>query len=135
MDKFTKTMFIVAFSGAIIASAWRAKIDNYEAQVHKLAIDEQQYRISGSMAEAAEVDNTWCYGGVFDHLELEKEYIAWVDARDRYIGKQVYTGDHWSDPRILVVEAESTGQIVQVMLLKSYEDWENVCSNIDEVPD
>lgn len=116
MDKFTKGMFIVSIIGAIGVTVWRDAVDSKK---QKLALDEQQFKIS---TEAAEVDDDcWCYGGVFAHLELEKQYVAWRTAKDDYIAQQLYTGDHWSDPRILVVTEYSTGQVVQVAMLKSYE--------------
>lgn len=115
MDKFTKGMFIVSIIGAIGVTIWRDAVDSKE---QKLALDEQQFKIS---TEAAEVDDGWCYGGVLAHLELEKQYVAWRTAKDDYIAQQLYTGDHWSDPRILVVTEYSTGQVVQVAMLKSYE--------------
>ena len=116
MDKFTKGMFIVSIIGAIGVTIWRDAVD---AKEQKLALDEQQFKIG---TEAAEVDDDcWCYGGVLAHLELEKQYVAWRTAKDDYIAQQLYTGDHWSDPRILVVTEYSTGQVVQVAMLKSYE--------------
>ena len=115
MDKFTKGMFIASIIGAIGVTIWRDAVD---AKEQKLALDEQQFKIS---TEAAEVDDCWCYGGVLAHLELEKQYVAWRTAKDDYIAQQLYTGDHWSDPRILVVTEYSTGQVVQVAMLKSYE--------------
>lgn len=116
MDNFTKGMFIASIIGAIGVTIWRDAVD---AKEQKLALDEQQFKIS---TEAAEVDDDcWCYGGVLAHLELEKQYVAWRTAKDDYIAQQLYTGDHWSDPRILVVTEYSTGQVVQVAMLKSYE--------------
>jgi hypothetical protein len=115
MDKFTKGMFIVSIIGAVGVTIWRDVVDTAKQQ--KLD-DEQQFKIS---TEAAEVDDCWCYGGVLAHLELEKQYVAWRTAKDDYIAQQLYTGDHWSDPRILVVTEYSTGQVVQVAMLKSYE--------------
>ena len=136
MDSFTKKMFIVTLIAAFAVSAWRAKIPNWDEQLaRKAAEDEQQYRIS---TEAAEIDgDRWCYGGIFDHLELEKEYVAWISSEDRYIAQQLYTGDHYSDPRIMVVREESTGNTVQVMLLKSYEEWNEITRKAQqqEVPD
>lgn len=127
MDKFTKRMFIVSIIGAIGVTIWRNAVDSATEQ--RLALDEQQFRIS---TEAAEVDGCWCYGGVLAHLELEKQYVAWRTATDDYIAQQLYTGDHWSDPRILVVTEYSTGQVVQVAMLKSYESQNATAS---EVPD
>lgn len=116
MDNFTKGMFIASIIGAIGVTIWRDAVD---AKEQKLALDEQQFKIS---TEAAEVDDDcWCYGGVLAHLELEKQYVAWRTSTDDYIAQQLYTGDHWSDPRILVVTEYSTGQVVQVAMLKSYE--------------
>lgn len=116
MDNFTKGMFIASIIGAIGVTIWRDAVD---AKEQKLALDEQQFKIS---TEAAEVDDDcWCYGGVLAHLELEKQYVAWRTAKDDYIAQQLYTGDHWSDPRILVVTEYSSGQVVQVAMLKSYE--------------
>lgn len=127
MDKFTKGMFIVSIIGAIGVTIWRDAVDS---EKQKLALDEQQFKIS---TEAAEVDaECWCYGGVFAHLELEKQYVAWRTAKDDYIAQQLYTGDHWSDPRILVVTEYSTGQVVQVAMLKSYESQNATAA---EVPD
>lgn len=117
MDKFTKGMFIASIIGAIGVTIWRDAVDSAKQQ--KLALDEQQFKIS---TEAAEVDpECWCYGGALAHLELEKQYVAWRTSTDDYIAQQLYTGDHWSDPRILVVTEYSSGQVVQVAMLKSYQ--------------
>jgi hypothetical protein len=127
MDKFTKGMFIASIIGAIGVTIWRDAVD--AAKQQKLD-DEQQFKIS---TEAAEVDpECWCYGGVFAHLELEKQYVAWRTSTDDYIAQQLYTGDHWSDPRILVVTEYSTGQVVQVAMLKSYQSQKAIA---EEVPD
>lgn len=130
MDKFTKGMFIVSIIGAVGVTIWRDAVDSTKEKEKRLALDEQQFKIS---TEAAEVDDgCWCYGGVLAHLELEKQYVAWRTATDDYIAQQLYTGDHWSDPRILVVTEYSTGQVVQVAMLKSYESQNATAS---EVPD
>ena len=135
MDSFTKKMFVGTLIAAFAVSAWRAKIPNWDEQLaRKAAEDEQQFRISTEAAVTE--DCRWCYGVIFDHLEVEKEYIAWVSSEDRYIAQQLYTGDHYSDPRIMVVREESTGNTVQVMLLKSYEEWNKVTMALQqEVPD
>lgn len=135
MDSFTKKMFVGTLIAAFAVSAWRAKIPNWNEQLAKKAAeDQQQFRISTEAAVTE--DGRWCYGGIFDHLELEKEYVAWIDGDDRYIAQQLYTGDHYSDPRIMVVREESTGDTVQVMLLKSYEEWNKVTMALQqEVPD
>lgn len=135
MDRFTKRMFIVTLIAAFAVSAWRTKIPDWDEQLaRKAAEDEQQFRISTEAAVTE--DGRWCYGGIFDHLELEKEYVAWISGDDRYIAQQLYTGDHYSDPRIMVVREESTGDTVQVMLLKSYEEWNKVTMALQqEVPD
>ena len=136
MDSFTKKMFTGTLIAAFAVSAWRAKIPNRDEQLAKKAAeDEQQFRISTEAAVTE--DGRWCYGGIFDHLELEKEYVAWISSEDRYIAQQLYTGDHYSDPRIMVVREESTGNTVQVMLLKSYEEWNEITRKAlqQEVPD
>lgn len=135
MDGFTKRMLIVTLIAAFAVSAWRAKIPDWDEQLaRKAAEDEQQFRISTEAAVTE--DGRWCYGGIFDNLEVEKEYIAWVSSEDRYIAQQLYTGDHYSDPRIMVVREESTGNTVQVMLLKSYEEWNKITMALQqEVPD
>jgi hypothetical protein len=135
MDRFTKRMFIVTLIAAFAVSAWRTKIPDWDEQLaRKAAEDEQQFRISTEAAVTE--DGRWCYGGIFDHLEVEKEYVAWISGEDRYIAQQLYTGDHYSDPRIMVVREESTGDTVQVMLLKSYEEWNKVTMALQqEVPD
>ena len=132
MDSFTKKMFTGTLIAAFAVSAWRAKD---EQLAKKAAEDEQQFRISTEAAVTE--DGRWCYGGIFDHLELEKEYVAWISSEDRYIAQQLYTGDHYSDPRIMVVREESTGNTVQVMLLKSYEEWNEITRKAlqQEVPD
>lgn len=128
MDKFTKGMFIVSIIGAIGVTIWRDAVDSATEQ--KLALDEQQFKIS---TEAAEVDpECWCYGGVFAHLELEKQYVAWRTSKDDYIAQQLYTGDHWSDPRILVVTEYSTGQVVQVAMLKSYQSQKAIAAEASD---
>lgn len=135
MDRFTKRMFIVTLIAAFAVSAWRTKIPDWDEQLtRKAAEDEQQFRISTEAAVTE--DGRWCYGGIFDHLEVEKEYVAWISGDDRYIAQQLYTGDHYSDPRIMVVREESTGDTVQVMLLKSYEEWNKITmAQQQEVPD
>lgn len=135
MDGFTKKMFVGTLIAAFAVSAWRAKIPNWDEQLaRKAAEDEQQFRISTEAAVTE--DGRWCYGGIFDNLELEKEYVAWISDDDRYIAQQLYTGDHYSDPRIMVVREESTGNTVQVMLLKSYEEWNKITmAQQQEVPD
>lgn len=135
MDRFTKRMFIVTLIAAFAVSAWRTKIPDWDEQLaRKAAEDEQQFRISTEAAVTE--DGRWCYGGIFDHLELEKEYVAWISGDDRYIAQQLYTGDHYSDPRIMIVREESTGNTVQVMLLKSYEEWNKITMALQqEVPD
>lgn len=135
MDGFTKKMFTGTLIAAFAVSAWRAKIPDWDEQLARKATeDQQQFRISTEAAVTE--DGRWCYGGIFDHLELEKEYVAWIDGEDRYIAQQLYTGDHYSDPRIMVVREESTGNTVQVMLLKSYEEWNKVTMTLQqEVPD
>lgn len=135
MDGFTKKMFTGTLIAAFAVSAWRAKIPDWDEQLaRKAAEDEQQFRISTEAAVTE--DGRWCYGGIFDHLEVEKEYVAWISGDDRYIAQQLYTGDHYSDPRIMVVREESTGDTVQVMLLKSYEEWNKVTMALQqEVPD
>lgn len=135
MDSFVKKMFIGSIIAAFAVTAWRTKIPDWDEQIaKKLAADEQQFRISTEAAVTE--DGRWCYGGIFDHLELEKEYVAWISGEDRYIAQQLYTGDHYSDPRIMVVREESTGDTVQVMLLKSYEEWNKITMALQkEVPD
>lgn len=135
MDSFTKKMFVGTLIATFAVSAWRAKIPDWDEQLaRKAAEDEQQFRISTEAAVTE--DGRWCYGGIFDHLELEKEYVAWISGDDRYIAQQLYTGDHYSDPRIMVVREESTGDTVQVMLLKSYEEWNKITMALQqEVPD
>ena len=136
MDSFTKKMLAGTLIAAFAVSAWRAKIPNWDEQLaaKRAAEDEQQFRVS-TEATVTE-DGRWCYGGIFDHLEVEKEYVAWISGDDRYIAQQLYTGDHYSDPRIMVVREESTGNTVQVMLLKSYEEWNKITMALQqEVPD
>lgn len=131
MDGFVKKMLIGSIIGAIAVTIWRTKNPNFNEQLNQKAIERME-------ADAAEVeDDLWCYGGIFNHLEFEKEYLAWSDSNDNYVAQVLFTGDHHTDPRLMVVRAESDNRVVQVVMLRSYEEHNKMIMQMQqsEVPD
>lgn len=114
MDRFVKVMLVVSTLGAIGAAGM-----NFQRKEVPLANDEQEYKLEQMWA--GDEEELFCYGGVFNHLELEKSFLAWSDSTGRYIADVYYIGDHYSDPRLMVVHYEDTNQVVQVVLTASYE--------------
>lgn len=116
MDKFTKILLVVSTVGAIGAAGMTHVRKEDEVQ---LANDDQEYKLEKMWA--GDEEELFCYGGVFEHLELEKSFLAWTDSTGRYVADVYYIGDHYTDPRLMVVHYEDTNQVVQVMLTASYE--------------
>jgi hypothetical protein len=114
MDKFTKVMLFASVVGAIGAAGMNYK----NGKEVPLAEDRQEYKLEKMWAGDEEL---FCYGGVFNHLELEKSFLAWADSTGRYIADVYYIGDHYSDPRLMIVHYEDTNEVVQVVLTASYE--------------
>lgn len=135
MDKFTKILFVGALFGSVLCAGLNGARDRAEAfGKEELAEDSQQYKID---AEALDEETypEFVFGGVWNHLEKEKEYIAWVADDGRYIAENYYLGDHYSDPRLVVVRSEDTGDVVQVFTTSSYEKRSQIAMALDEVPD
>ena len=116
MDKFTKILLVVSTVGAIGAAGMTHVRKEDEVP---LTNDEQEYKLEQMWA--GDEEELFCYGGVFNHLELEKSFLAWADSDGRYIADVYYIGDHYSDPRLMVVHYEDTTEIVQVVLTASYK--------------
>lgn len=117
MDKFTKITFAIAVAGAAICAATGGFRNGNQ---DNLTLDDQLYRVTAAEAEDYEED-LFCYGGCFKHLEKDHSFLAWADASDRYVATLYYVGDHWSDNKLMVVVAESTGDVVQVVMTPSEE--------------
>lgn len=135
MDKFTKILFVGALIGSVLCAGLNGARDRAEAfGKEELAEDSQQYKID---AEALDEETypEFVFGGVWNHLEKEKEYIAWVADDGRYIAENYYLGDHYSDPRLVVVRSEDTGDVVQAFTTSSYEKRSQIAMALDEVPD
>jgi hypothetical protein len=136
MDKFTKVLFVGALIGSVFCAGLNGARDRVEAfgkEETKLTEDGQQYRVD---AEALDKDYPeFVFGNAWNHLEKEKEYIAWVADDGRYIAENYYLGDHYSDPRLVVVRSEDTGDVVQVFTTSSYEKRSQIAMALDEVPD
>lgn len=117
MDNFVKGLTAFAVAGAIACA-----IDNYVRRDENppLTKDEQEYTINATEAEETN-EELFCYGGIFNHLEKEKSFLAWSDKNGDYIADVYYTGDHYEDPRLMVVHDENTGETVQVVLTASYK--------------
>lgn len=112
MDKFVKGIMTIAIAGSIACA-----IHGFIAEEDKLfAKDEQEYVTNAKWAEENNV-----YGGIFAHLEKEKTFLAWADKNGRYIADVYYTGDHYEDPRLMIIHDESGETVVQVILTESYK--------------
>lgn len=136
MDKFTKAITVIAFTGTVICAGVNQARKAQEADPNKLTFDKQQFEIDAKAAEAG--DEEWpefIFGGPYSDLEKEKEYIAYVTSSDRYIAESYYLGDHYSDPRLVVVRSETTGDVSQVFTSWSYQKRSEVSQRLDEVPD
>lgn len=136
MDRFTKILFVGALIGSVLCAGLNGSRQRAEAfgnGKEGLAEDSQQFKID---AEALDKDYPeFVFGGCWNHLEKEKEYIAWVTDDGRYIAENYYLGDHYSDPRLVVVRSEDTGDVVQVFTTSSYEKRSQIAMALDEVPD
>lgn len=116
MDRFVKVMLVASTLGAVGAAGM-----NFQRKEVPLAEDRQEYELAKAWAEPVYTeDEYFCYGGVFSHLEKEKSFLGWSDSTGNYIADIYYTGDHYYDPRIMIVHAEDSGEVVQVLLTASY---------------
>jgi hypothetical protein len=136
MDTFTKVMLIGAMAGCAICAGLNGARDRAEAfgKEVKLTEDNQEYKIA---AEALDEETypEFVFGSTFSHLEKEKEFVGWVTSQDRYICESYYLGDHYTDPRVIVVREESSGDVVQIFTTASYEKRNQMSKKLDEVPD
>ena len=117
MDKFVKAVLVLSVAGSAIAAVHNFYMNSKEIP---LANDEQMYDMATKWAEVPSQES-YAYGGIFNHLEYETSFAALADSSDTYTGTIYFTGDHWSDPRIMVVTSDSTGRATQVVTLFSYE--------------
>ena len=136
MDTFTKILLVGAMTGCVICAGVNGARQRAEAfgKGVELTEDSQQYEID---AEALDEETypEFVFGGVWNHLQKEKEYIAWVADDGRYIAETYYLGDHYSDPRLVIVRSENTGDVVQVFTTSSYKKRNQIAMALDEVPD
>ena len=135
MDNFTKIMLVGAMVGCVICAGIngsRQRVEAFGKEV-KLTEDSQEFKIA---AEALDEEfPEFVFGSTFSHLEKEKEFVGWVTSQDRYICESYYLGDHYTDPRVIVVREESSGDVVQIFTTASYEKRNQMSKELDEVPD
>lgn len=135
MDTFTKVMLVGAMAGCAICAGIngaRQRVEAFGKEVN-LTEDSQEFKIA---VEATDEEfPEFVFGSTFSHLEKEKEFIGWVTSQDRYICESYYLGDHYSDPRVIVVREESSGDVVQIFTTASYEKRNEISKTLDEVPD
>lgn len=138
MDNFTRTTMAVAMVGTIICAGINAARKSAGEYPQKLTKDTQQFEIDAKAAEVQEEEwPEFLFGSTYDGLQLEKEkeYVAAVTSSDRYIAENYYLGDHYADPRLVVVRSEATGDVVQIFTTASYEKRSQMSAAMDEVPD